>query len=252
MLLDEQVTKYSALDAWFKTAQGNCVAQAFFNELQQINGHLKGERLLQLGTCGENLWFSLFKFHYKWLVNPSVVPRVTTSVSSLTSLPFERDSMDCIIAPLSLEAFPQGKNPIDEIDRVLKPMGYVIFFGINPCSFWGAALALQRLNCFGHAPGTLTSSLSLKRTMLQRGYKQCALSSFYYIPPIESPFWMKKLEFFNEMGKMIWPFPAGFYCFIAQKYQYSPPPLRVDVRTNGFIISTKSPLQAITKWIHDD
>ena len=180
------------------------------------------------------------------------MPEKSSLIGSLTMLPIERDSIDCVIAPLSLEAFTQGKNPIDEIDRVLKPMGHVIFLGINPISFWGVSLLLRRLNCFGQSSTTLTSALTLKRIMLPRGYVQCALSSFYYIPPVTSEFLIEKLEFLNEMGKMISPFPAGFYCFIAQKYQYIAPSLRMPLTESKFLVQQKSSLQASTKWIHDE
>ncbi len=50
-------------------------------------------------------------------------------------LPFKRDSIDCILAPLTLQCFNLNKNPIDEIDRVLKPMGYLVIFGTNPIVF---------------------------------------------------------------------------------------------------------------------
>ena len=53
--------------------------------------------------------------------------------------------------------------------------------------------------------------------MLHRGYVQCNLSSFYYIPPVSSESLLHKLEILNELGKMISPCPAGFYCLVVQK-----------------------------------
>lgn len=233
------------------TPQGNRVARAFADELEHASEQFSGETLLQLGSCGDNPWLSLLKFRHKWLVNPCVVPKKTGLIASLTMLPVERDSIDCVVAPLSLEAFERDKNPLDEIDRVLKPMGYAIFFGINPCSFWGLALRLRRVSCFGPGIGTLTSSIAVKHMMLQRGYRLCALTSFYYIPPVTSSFLIRKLEFLNEMGKMVWPFPAGFYCFIAQKYQHCSPSLLFDSTDNGLLIQQKSLLQAAGKWVHN-
>ncbi len=250
MLLEEQANKYRELDHWFLTPQGSRVAHAFAAELMHVSEHFGGEHLLQLGSCGENLWLQPLKFRYQWLVTPCVVAEKTSFISSLNMLPVERDSIDCVIAPLTIEAFAGVKNPIDEIDRVLKPMGYAIFFGINPLSFWGAALRWRHLACFGPSMGALTSSFAVKRTMLHRGYRQCALTSFYYIPPVTSELLIRKLAFLNEMGKMVWPFPAGFYCLIVQKYQHCSPSLRRDVVEQELLVQQKSSLQAAGKWIH--
>ncbi len=225
MILDEQAAKYRALNNWFKTPQGSRVAQAFASELKAPSALFSGESLLQLGSCAENLWLPDLRFRYKWMISPCEESSRSALVSSLTSLPLDRDSVDCVIAPLTLEAFDHDKNPLDEIDRVLKPMGYVVFFGVNPWSFWGAGVRWGGVHCFGSAKGTLTSSLSLKNALISRGYSQCMLSSFYYIPPVANKALIHHMEFFNEMGKMIWPFPAGFYCFIAQKYQPASPSL---------------------------
>ena len=127
LLLDEQANKYRELDRWFMTAQGSRVAHAFAAEILHISEQFCGENLLQLGSCGENLWLPPLKFRHKWLVTPCALPQKTSLISSLTMLPIQRDSVDCVIAPLTLEAFACDKNPIDEIDRVLKPMGYAIF-----------------------------------------------------------------------------------------------------------------------------
>jgi len=227
LVLDEQV-KLMALDAWFKTPQGQHVAEAFTSELKKSDGALSGRRLLQLGVCGDNSWLSALHFRQKWLVSP--MPSVACSVtciSSVLALPVARNSIDCVLAPLTLEACSRNKHPLDEIDRVLKPMGYVIILGVNPWSFWGAACHLQRA-CFAKNRATLRSSLSVKHALLNRGYRQCFLSSFYYIPPIKQEKIIHKLEFLNQMGKMIWPYPAGFYCFIAQKYDPCMLPLQMQ------------------------
>lgn len=228
MVLDEQATKYSALDEWFKTPQGIRVADAFLSELKPVSEFFSGKRLIQLGSCGGNDWLSALHFRQKWLLSPCEVSSRVAIVTSLTSLPIERNSIDCVIAPLTLEAFGYDKNPLDEIDRILKPMGYVVFFGINPVSFWGAALRFHGLKCFSDTTSSLNSSLSLKHAMIARGYTQCLLRSFYYIPPVTNKKLIHHLEFLNEMGKMIWPFPAGFYCFIVQKYQPANPSLLFD------------------------
>lgn len=236
-MLNEQDAKYRGLDDWFKTAQGTRVGKAFASELTAYSDVLHGDRLLQLGSCGDNVWLTALQYRCKWLVTPYDTQK-TSMVSAINGLPINRNSVDCVLAPLTLEAFGYDKNPMDEIDRVLKPMGYVIFFGINPWSFWGAALRFRLMHCFGNNVGKLTSSLSLAHEMSSRGYSQCALTSFYYIPPVTNKNLIRKLEFFNEMGKMIWPFPAGFYCFIAQKYQPASPNLLFDPFRNVRLVTS--------------
>lgn len=225
MVLKEQMIKYTALDAWFKTPQGLRVAKAFASELATVSEFLQGNQLIQLGNCGDNLWLSKLRFRHQWVVAPCKTPSLASIFTSLTSLPLERSSVDCVIAPLALEAFGLDNRLLDEMDRILKPMGYAIFLGINPISFWGAGLRCHWIRCFGDTRSVLTSSLSLKCRMISRGYTQCLLKSFYYIPPVTHKKRIQQLEFFNEMGKMIWPFPAGFYCFIVQKYQTNNPSL---------------------------
>jgi len=243
LALDEQATKYRSLDDWFKTPQGMRASIAFATELGQISEHLHGEKLLQLGSCGDNVWLSFLRYRHKWVATPYFDSQTPTLVTSLNSLPIERDSIDCIIAPLTFEAFARDKNPIDEIDRVLKPMGYVVFFGINPLSFWGFSLRWGHLGCFGSASSTLTPSFSVKQAMLNRDFRQCSHSSFYYIPPFKNYALIQKMEFLNEVGKMVCPFPAGFYCFIVQKYQYCQPSLVGRVAEGDILLQSSIPMK---------
>ncbi len=227
MLFDEQKTRFLALDNWFKTPQGLAVEDFFANELTHLNGFLHGETLLQLGSCGNNSWLQSLHFFHKWLAT-FYLTESTTFISSYNQLPIDRESVDCIVAPLILEAFKLSNSPIDEIDRILKPMGYVVFFGINPLSLWGLELRFKGLSTYGSLQAKAKSVFSVQRAMLHRGYIQCYLSSFYYVPPVSSIKWLEKLEILNELGKMISPCPAGFYCLIMQKMQEVRPNLLIN------------------------
>ena len=220
--MNEQAIKFRSLDNWFTTAQGTQVAAAFDSELSVLAEHVGGEKLLQFSSCGESQWLSQMRFRHKWILTPYLDKQKTSLTTSYCTLPIERESIDCIIAPLTFEAFKRNQDPLEEMDRILKSTGIVVFFGINPCSFWGAALKMGKVACFGGADTHLRSVFYLKRAMQHRGYQQLCQTSFYYIPPISSKNHIKTFEFLNEMGKMIWPFPAGFYCLIMQKRSYPP------------------------------
>ncbi len=214
-----QAQKYTSLDEWFKTPQGLAIAKAFISEMSCIDTSLHGRTFLQLGSCADNIWLPFLRFRQKWIVSPYFYKKDISFCASLNKLPIDRDSIDCIMGPLTMEA-SENDIVLDEIDRILKPMGIVIFFGINPLSLWGLALKWGYLECFGKSTTRLQSSLTLKRNMSYRGFKSLIHKNFYFIPPVIEENLIQKLNFLNEMGKMIWPFPAGFYCLILQKFQH--------------------------------
>jgi SAM-dependent methyltransferase len=205
------------LDDWFQTAQGQSVAEEFVSQLQAHQSKFVGNNLLQLGNCGKNPWLSLFKFKNLWITSTNNHCRSNSMLAESDQLPFDRNSIDYIIAPLTLEFSLDNDRLLNEIDRVLKPMGYVIFLDINPFSLWGLKFALQ--SYFESKYLHLTSFFKLQNAMEARGYQQCFLKHFYFIPPIQNKQWLKRLQFLNHMSEIITPAPAGFYCTVMQKYQ---------------------------------
>ncbi len=222
MNLDEQRQRYRALDDWFKTPQGHYLGEAFALQISQFTEHLHHDVLLQLGLCGQNAWLSGDTFRHAWTCTPCLDAPDATFIASPCRIPLLRNSIDVVIVPMMLEVFGQYKSPLDEIDRVLNPMGHVIFLGINPVSLWGAALLGRRLSALGQARMTPHSPLVLKRAFLNRGYQQRRFEAFHYGVPVQSEKWIKRGLFFDEMGKIMPIFPAGFYCMVMQKYSFSP------------------------------
>jgi hypothetical protein len=220
--LNQQKTKYRALDDWFLTPQGRDVGASFAARLALVSEYVQGSRVLQLGACGHNAWLQELHLRRQWVASPCLDADASV-ITALNALPLDRRCVDCVVAPFALEAFGWDKNPLDEIDRILSPMGHVIFLGINPLSLWGLALRLGYLHDLGVHATALVSPLLLQQSLLRRGYRQCRLESFYYIPPLYNNAWIKRLAFLNEMGKMLALTPAGFYCLIMQKYQVCPP-----------------------------
>lgn len=213
------------MNKWFHSPLGHFAAYEFAVTIDSLNGSLKGGTLVQLGNCGENSWLKKMKYTHKWIVSPFALAHKIHIESELNHLPFSRDSVDCIIAPLTLEPFGSSFSLIDEIDRVLKPMGLVVFLCINPWSLWGAAMKSGLLHCYRDSHVKMRTPFSLNRVFIQRGYEQISLSNFCYIPPVSKASLIKKLTFLDEIGKMLWPVPSGFYCYVAQKHQLILPSL---------------------------
>ncbi|KTC93213.1 methyltransferase domain-containing protein [Legionella cincinnatiensis] len=245
MLIERQIKQYRALNKWFHSPLGHFTAHEFLVNLDSTMEYSYGRTLLQLGNCGDNPWLKKFNYMHKWIASPFYLANKKTQIEcALNQLPLERNSIDCIIAPLTLEPFGSSFSLIDEIDRVLSPMGFVILLGINPWSLWGGAMKMGLLHCYSDSKIKMRTPFNLNRVFLQRGYRQYFLSSFCYIPPVSNPALIKKLTFLDEIGKMLWPCPSGFYCYIAQKYQLIEPSLQIQSMTKS-IKDYEVPLQPI-------
>jgi SAM-dependent methyltransferase len=225
LLIQQQKKQYRSLTKWFQSPLGLFAAHEFDIYLESVKEYLRGETLVQLGNCGENIWLKKLRFGHKWIVSPFPLAHKIQIESELNHLPLKRNSIDCIIAPLTLEPFNNSSSLIDEIDRVLKPMGFVVLLCINPWSLWGGAMKCGLLHCYRDRNIKLHTPFHLNRMFLQRGYRQISLSNFCYIPPVNNASLIKKLTFLDEIGKMLWPIPSGFYCYIAQKHQIIQPNL---------------------------
>ena len=243
MLIEQQIKQFNALNKWFQSSLGLYVADEFNKQLTPLLEHLKGETLLQLGYCADNSWLSPLKFNNKWIASPVNIEAKVDLICSLNHVPLNRNSIDCVVAPLTMEPFNNTLSLIDEIDRILKPMGYVVFFSINPWSLWGGALKCGLVDCFSDRNLRMHTPFHLNRIFVQRGYRQCSLNNFCYTPPVKNPSLIRKFAFLNEIGKMLWPFPSGFYCYIAQKYEpISPTPLAQPI-VQAIPKEYESPLQ---------
>jgi hypothetical protein len=212
--LDEQRHRYRALNDWFNTAQGHQVGKAL--ALQRFD--VRGDARLQLGLCGESPWLLEPAFKQTYIATPCLDTSGASLIASPEYLPWHQHQFDCVIAPMVVETFGLLSSPLDEIDRVLSPMGHVIVFGINPLSLWGVAARCRRLPYLGGTELHLHSPMRVKRALEVRGYQLKALEIFYYVPPFRKEAWIKQGLFLNEMGKMMTLFPAGFYYLIMQKY----------------------------------
>jgi hypothetical protein len=243
LLIEQQIKQYRALNEWFQSSLGLSIANEFSDQLEPVNDYLKGETLLQLGLCGDNPWLDTLNFNRKWIASPFASDNKIHLECSLNQIPLNRNSLDCVLAPLTLEPFGNNFTLIDEIDRILKPMGFIVLLSINPWSLWGVAMKCGLVHCYNDRRIKMRSPFHVNRVFLQRGYRQCALSNFCYIPPVNSKSLIKKLTFFDEVGKMLWPFPSGFYCYIAQKYEQIHPSLIVDPLVQPLTKKYKSPLQ---------
>ncbi len=229
---------------------GQAVLRAFSSELINAKDLLRGDTLLQLGSGMRDVFFKKLPFTRKWVAAPYQGLDVDV-VTLLHHLPFERNSIDCILAPLTLETFYNKEDLIDEIDRVLRPMGHVVFFGINPISLWGLWLLFSNNAYLSKAHLKPKPVLSIKFFMLHRGYVQNYLSGFYYVPPVSSKKQVEKFQVLNQVGKMMAPCPSGFYCLVLQKQENQFISKLLIPEVEKYVASPIPPLQPTCRKVND-
>jgi hypothetical protein len=221
----DHLDQLDQLDQWFLTPQGKAVGHAFMQHLGELHPllpYFKGQRLLQIGAAGAHPWLKYFNYQERYLLAMQTPhldqPGFLKVFGHTHALPLASESMDCVIAPLSLDACEDAMMALNELDRILKPMGFLVIYGLNRWSLWSLAM---RFGLGVNIPrGTIhpCSLLRLKNTLIHFEYLIHHLGLFYYLPPVHSSKWINRLEIFNELGKMISPCPSGFYCMVVQKH----------------------------------
>jgi hypothetical protein len=212
-----EVSWFVALNEWFKTRQGIQISQLFTRILDEYSNHLHGDILLQLNTCGGSNWLSHLSYPTQWIVSPDLNDPNANCFTHISQLPFFKESIDCIVAPLTLHPYASFDYPLDEWDRVLKSDGYMIIMGLNPFSLWGLQSKIQGSACFNKQPIHLLTGFKLARLLQKKGYHSCFWSSFYGIPPVHSEAKLDQFEVLSIMERLLMSLPNGFYCYIAQK-----------------------------------
>lgn len=227
-----QKNKFHALSNWFSSPRGEPIANAFaakLIELQEL-GILTGETLLQLGGPANCSWLAPLKYKYKWQVTPDYDSKTADLIAAFKYFPFGEHSFDSIIAPLTMAAYSGKENPIDEMNRALKPMGSIVFLEINPLSIYSLLMRLAKQSCFGQIPTNTCAVNFLRQEMHNRGYEQC-----YYNKLTSNPgrgrYIPFRWAFINQFIDLICIRHSGFYCLVMKKFNRLPPKLKIFTKS---------------------
>ncbi|MFY7697889.1 MAG: class I SAM-dependent methyltransferase [Legionella sp.] len=234
----EETTIYYQLNDWFASPEANCLAWSFTQALKTLSPVLKGNVLIQLGGCGSNRWLSTLSYCYQWVIVPYFDNHFSVQ-TSICQLPFAADSVDCVLAPLTFDLFGPLTNLIDEIDRILKPMGHLIILGINPLSLWKLTLTREGRSVLNHIKSKICFSFMLRQALLKKNYQQILFTKFDHILPINSDSIMNGLKGLNTIVKLYGFLPSSLYCLIVQKLDIvQPDTRRSDRKLDLFVPSS--------------
>lgn len=221
---DEQLNDWmDTLADWYTTPLGEAVIQAIDEQLADCLPNIWGNYFLQSGSVAQQQWLRHSAISRKFTISPQTVRHCPSVCASELQLPLLDSSLDLLFSPLQLESYPDVSTILAEYDRVLRAGGHLLICGINPVSFWGLPqLFVKSSHPCPFFQGHLHTANSIRRRLSQLGYQLDFLRSFFYRPPVSSKRCLSKTEFFEHMGKMLWPFPAGFYLLLMQKRVAAP------------------------------
>lgn len=211
--------RFHSLNEWLKSHKGERVAVLIAEALAPLIKSYRGERLLQLGIEEHQNWLAVSRIPKKLVLLPFTDNTQCSLVSSLYEMPIDEASIDVIFCPFNMELLHHDMSFLSEIDRILVPGGYVIFCGVNPFSFWGLPRLWQQASQFPCWQSGLYGARKLSSALLRFGYATESITRFGYWPPcVKRDFYMR---FYQQLGKMLLPFPSGFYLLSAQKQVFS-------------------------------
>ncbi len=211
---------FNELNQWFKKSKGQRLAFHINRVLSPVLENLTGDVLLQFGIEEHCSWLDSSPINKQLISLPFQGDNKSSVVASMYELPFDENSIDVIFCPFTMELLHHQTSFLCEVDRVLSPNGHVIFCGVNPCSLWGVPRLWHHKSKFSVWGSGLISSGSLRNKLANFSFVVDDVKHFVFWPPFIKHLFAER--FYEQMGRMILPFPSGLYLLVAKKQTYSP------------------------------
>lgn len=233
---------WQEFQSWYASALGQQLASSEKQIMDKYLPDLFGYFLLQCGCPdikselkpGDWLKSSRVSTHY-CLENK--LNQGVSCQSCFERLPIKSDMIDIVVLPHVLEFSSEPHQVLREVERILIAEGHVIIIGFNPWSLWN----VFRLFHFWtkHAPWN-KSFIAASRVidwLSLLGFEVIQRQGYFYKPPIQNEKLINKLNFFENLGKRIWPNLGAGYVLVARKRVETLTPIRPRWRTRRQVVT---------------
>lgn len=204
------------LNTWYSQPLGIEIAKSIKSKLDYILSELFGYYLLQVGIIEQQNWLENSP-----IINKVVITDYPEQKNSLIGenheLPFANESFDVILLPHTLEMADNPLAVLEEAYRVLAPRGTLLIIGFNPLSLWGVFRILNTRKTKAPWCGRLNYLWSIHKNIKKTGLTLTSVEEFFYKIPVESKSFVKRCDFLETLGQMVWLYPGCCYLLIAQK-----------------------------------
>jgi len=201
------------LAAWLQTPPGRFLLAWEQAQVDAAVADLFGFHALQLGMP-ELDGLQANRMPHRWLAGRDLC-------CDFDALPFESASLDLVLVPHALELAPDAHVLLREVERVLRPEGRLIVFGLNPASLWGLRQNLGRLKRRGEpylpSAGEFIGYWRLRDWLKLLSFDVEAARFGVYRPPLRSEAWMQRWQWVEGVGSRWWPVLGAAYFIQAVK-----------------------------------
>lgn len=200
------------LSDWFITPLGQYVMsqeQAYFDH--SVND-IFGFNAVQLGLPQHNL---LRRSRIPLLIRAGKDHGVKLWLE-MTELPFDSGSVDLMVLPHILEFSIHPHEILREVERVLKPEGYVIISGFNPYSLWGMRRKLGSKRDYPWN-GNFISVQRMRDWLALLGFEVATGHFTGYLPPFNSSKLLSRSRLAEPDARHWWSAIGGVYFLQAKK-----------------------------------
>ena len=210
----------NSLQQWFDEPLGQLLLAEEQAVLDEMLAGLFGYHLVQIGSptsradlvrgsrvgyCfGLERELSLFGDRIRVLASPE-------------SLPLETDALDVVLLPHTLEFADDPHAVLRESERVLIPEGHVVICGFNPWSPWGVRKALTLRPDTAPWAGDFLNHRRLKDWLALLGFDVVKERWLFYRPPLRHMDLLRRLQFLERVGSLLWTRTAAVYILLAKK-----------------------------------
>lgn len=214
----------SELRQWYRTELGRELLAVEQGQLNAVLTGLFGYHLVQLGCPVADDLLGQSRIKQRVILEGDVLAKdfacmevANHCVAESQHLPFERDSIDVMVLPHTLEFEENPHQILREVERTLIPEGHVVIMGFNPFSLWGVTRMFigwrRRVPWCGH----FYSTLRIKDWLALLGFDTVLLQGYFFRPPVQHDGSLEHLNFMEHYGARGWPFPGGGYILVARK-----------------------------------
>jgi SAM-dependent methyltransferase len=185
---------------WFETKNGKELLSLEQSILDQLFDHIFGYNIIQYGDFESLIKNSRFK-------NKFTLNEINFKINSM---PFEGDSIDCIVLP---HQDLEDEMIISEIYRALIPHGHAIFINFNPWSYIGLKTFFSFSNEYPWNQN-LESFTSFQNKILKNEFEIVNGKFFAYNPFLK---FSSINSSWDKIGDRWFPFFANIYLIVARK-----------------------------------